>query len=137
MLVADTTAIVHLHIPGARHGAARAAYRRDPDWLTVPLWRYEFINVLWKLRRAGHCDAEAAENNFRRAAERMSPRERAPGDREALDLAVRHKITAYDAYFVVLAQELDLALLTQDKELLAKFPDTAISLEAFGGIPAD
>jgi predicted nucleic acid-binding protein len=132
MLVADTSAIAHLYIPGARSDAAGAAYRRDPDWLTVPLWRYEFINVLWKVQRAGHCDAAAAAKNFQAAVERMVPRQRSPSDLEALDIALRHKLSAYDAYFVALAQELKLPLLTQDKELLEKFPGTAVSLEVFG-----
>jgi predicted nucleic acid-binding protein len=132
MLVADTTAIVHLYVAGDCHAAARAAYRRDSDWLTAPLWRYEFVNVLWKIQRAGHCDAEAAAANFQVAAERLVPRERAPSDLEALELALRYKISAYDAYFVTLARELKLPLLTQDRELLAKFPEQAVSLEAFG-----
>jgi predicted nucleic acid-binding protein len=132
MLVADTTAIAHLHIPGERQALAIAAYRRDSDWVTVPLWRYEFINVLWKMQRAGHRDTEAAAKSLQLARERMIPRERAPDDLEALALALRHGITAYDAYFVTLAQELRLPLLTQDRELLMKFPKTAVSLESFG-----
>jgi predicted nucleic acid-binding protein len=131
MLVADPTAIVHLCIPGECHAAALAAYRRDPDWLTAPLWRYEFINVLWKMQRAGRNDPEAAAEIFYLAAERMTLRERAPSDMEALSLALKHRISAYDAYFVTLAQKLELTLLTEDKELLAKFPEQAVSLEAF------
>jgi predicted nucleic acid-binding protein len=63
----------------------------------------------------------------------MTSRVRAPDDMEALDFSLRHRISAYDAYFVTLAQKLKLTLLTQDKELLAKFPDLAVSLEAFAG----
>jgi len=133
MLVADTTVIAHLHIPGDRQALAIAAYRHDPDWVTVPLWRYEFINVLWKMQRAGHRDAEAAAKSLQLARERLIPRERVPDDLEALALALKHSISAYDAYFVTLAEELRLPLLTQDRELLTKFPDTAVSLEAFAG----
>lgn len=133
MVVADTTAIAHLHLPGERHSLAAAAYRRDPDWLTVPLWRYEFVSILLKLQRAGHRDPEAAAKILQLAWERLGPRERAPDDSAALALALAHQISAYDAYFVTLAQELRLPLLTQDQELLAKFPDTAVSLASFVG----
>ena len=131
MLVADTNAIAYLYIPGEHHAAAVRAYRRDPDWLTVAFWRYEFVNVLWKTRRAGRYDAEAAARTFELAVARMAPRVRASDDMEALNFALGHRISAYDAYFVTLAKKLKLPLLTQDKELLAKFPEQAVSLEAF------
>ena len=132
MLVADTSAIAHLYIPGEHAAVAAAAYRRDPDWVTVPLWRYEFVNVLWKVQRAGLCDASAAAKNFQAAVERLTPRQRSPDDLEALGVARQHKLSVYDAYFIALAQKLRLPLLTEDRELLAKFPGTAVSLEGFG-----
>jgi len=132
MLVADNTAIVYLHLEGEWHNAAVEAYRSDPDWLTVPLWRYEFLNVLLKKRRAGHFNSETADVAFRQAAERLIPLEHSPDHFQALEIALRHSISAYDACYVTLAQELNVRLLTEDKELLTKFPDLAVSLKAFG-----
>ena len=131
MLVADNTAIAHLHIAGTLHPLARAAYVRDPEWLTVPLWRYEFINVLTMSLRAGHLVRAAADEAVRLAAQRMAPHERVPDSLRVLDLAITHKITGYHAHYVALAQSLSLPLLTEDKELLLKFPKTAVSLAAF------
>jgi predicted nucleic acid-binding protein len=46
-------------------------------------------------------------------------------------LAVSSGCSAYDAEFVVLARELGVSLVTLDKELLDKFPGTAVSPERF------
>lgn len=125
------TAIAHLHIAGALNPLARAAYVRDPEWFTVPLWRYEFLNVLTQSLRAGHLSRSTADEAVRLAAQRMAPRERQPDTLRVLDLALTHKITGYDAHYVALAQSLNLPLLTEDRELLQKFPSTAVSLAAF------
>ena len=49
----------------------------------------------------------------------------------ALELAVAHAISAYDAQFITLAQSLEVRCLTDDRELVLKFPRSAISLELF------
>ncbi|MSQ64596.1 MAG: PIN domain-containing protein [Opitutus sp.] len=131
MLVADNTAIAHLHLQNEHGALALAAYQRDPDWITVPLWRYEFSNVLWKLVRAGRLSPAAANAGLRRALQRMIPQERQPDHVFALELALEHQITGYDAHYVALAQSLALPLLTNDGELLKKFPGLAVSLAAF------
>jgi predicted nucleic acid-binding protein len=133
MLVADTTAIVHLHFEGEWHAEAIAAYRSDPDWVTVPLWRFEFLNVLLQKRRAGHFGTGGAMVSLRQAAERMMLLERSPDDLEAFQIALRHRLTGYDACYVALAQQINAPLLTEDKELLAKFPGLAVSLKAYVG----
>jgi predicted nucleic acid-binding protein len=50
---------------------------------------------------------------------------------DVLALAAQSRCTAYDCEFVALARELRVPLVTTDKEILAEFPETAISLEAF------
>lgn len=40
-------------------------------------------------------------------------------------------LTAYAAHFIALALSLNCPLITQDKELLKKFPRTATSMQAF------
>jgi predicted nucleic acid-binding protein len=131
MLVADTSVIAHLHVAGPRHAGAGAAYRRDPDWITVPLWRYELAHVLQKRLRAGHITLAQAEECMREAALRMVPRERVPDDAEALRLAAVKGLSGHDSYFAALALTLRLPLLTTDEELLEKLPGVAVSPEAF------
>ena len=47
---------------------------------------------------------------------------------EALRLAAKFGISAYDAQYVLLAQELNVWLVTQDKKLRAAVPDRTLSL---------
>ena len=48
-----------------------------------------------------------------------------------LDLIAKSDCTAYDCEFVALAKQLDIQLVTADRQLLKEFPDRAISLEEF------
>ena len=67
---------------------------------------------------------ELAENIWR-------SREYAVPSDDVLDLASSHKITAYDAEFVVLARELGVPLITLDKSLQKAFPKIATWPEKF------
>lgn len=46
-------------------------------------------------------------------------------------LLARSRCSAYDLEFVALAQTLGALLVTHDKQVLAEFPDVAVSPEAF------
>ena len=48
-----------------------------------------------------------------------------------LNLCNNHKVTAYDAAYVVLARELDIELISADKQLIAEFPDNVRSIFSF------
>lgn len=131
MLVTDANVIFHLHLQGEFTALAAAAYRRDPDWAAVPLWRCEFSAVLSKYLRAGHIDVPSAREHLDRALKLMMPGESWPDPHRPLELTREKRISAYDAYFVALAEQLRAPLLTEDKELLAKFPGLAVSLADF------
>ena len=61
----------------------------------------------------------------------MSGRERDVNSAHVLRLAAQSTCTAYDCEFVALAQDLNVRLVTVDKQILAEFPDVAISLDAY------
>ena len=41
--------------------------RRDPEWVAPPLWRSEFLNVMWLYVRQGVFSEEDALRRFREA----------------------------------------------------------------------
>lgn len=131
MIVADTNLISYLLIEGEKTDLARKVWTIDPDWAMPPLWRSEFLSVLVVAVRAGALTEEQAHLLFRRSRIFTNAIELEPDGHRVLTLAVDRNISAYDAQFVAVAQELEAPLVTADKRIVANCSDLAISLEAF------
>jgi predicted nucleic acid-binding protein len=134
MIVVDTNILIYYMIEGEKTDLARKVKEHDPEWIVPPLWKHEFINVLAVI----HTQKQKQGKDFSQyrliwnnALELFSESEISVDMSQALDLAVRSKVSAYDAPFVALAKELDLKLVTADREILRKFPETAVSMEDF------
>ena len=54
------------------------------------------------------------------------------GSLDVLRLADQSRCSAYNCEFVALARELNVPLVTTDRQILSDFPETAVSLEEFG-----
>jgi predicted nucleic acid-binding protein len=48
-----------------------------------------------------------------------------------LEVVDATRLSAYDAEFVALAEELSVPLVTEDKAVLKAFPETALSMDGF------
>ena len=131
MIVADTNLVSYLLIEGERTDAAREVWARDPDWVVPPLWRSEFLNVLATAHRAGVLSEDQARLAWQRAKALLGRREVEPDAERVLALAMERKITAYDAHFAVVAEELGVPVVTVDKRILETCADIAISIEEF------
>lgn len=131
MIVADTSLIAHLYLQGETSASARQVVLRDPDWAAPFLWRSEFRNVLVKGIRAGLLDRDNAFRVLGAAESMMAGGEYDAASYDVLELAATTGCSAYDAEFAALARELRVPLVTRDKELLRKFPETAVTPEKF------
>jgi predicted nucleic acid-binding protein len=65
------------------------------------------------------------------AIELMQEHEYEISSLQVLKLAASSNCSAYDCEFIALAQELDVPLITVDRQILQQFPLTANSLEAY------
>lgn len=131
MIVADTNLVSYLLIEGERTTAARQVHRKDSDWSLPPLWRSEFLNVLATAVRAGVLDTEQAFSIWWVASDLFSGHEVEPDGDRVLTLALERRISAYDAQFVALAQDLEVPLVTGDLLIVERCPEIAISIENF------
>ena len=131
MIVVDTNLVYNLFITGNRSEAADEIIGRDRDWLAPPLWRSELRNALVKSIRGNLLDLEEAFGIMVEADALMSGSEFDPDSADVLELALTSGCSAYDAEFVALARDLRVPLVTTDRELLEKFPETAVSPEGF------
>ncbi len=119
MIVVDTNVVAYLLIEGERTEQARTVWAHDAEWIVPSLWRSEMLNVLATAVRASVLTFDEAELVRERAWDLFVARERNPGAPTVLRRAVELGISAYDAQFVVVAEELDLLLVTGDRRLAA------------------
>jgi len=131
MIVVDTNLILHLTIAGERTAQVEQVRSRDGVWAAPLLWRSEYRNVLSLYMRTGKMGLETALELAADAEARMEGREYSLDASAVLRLAADSSCTAYDCEFVALARQLGVKLVTTDKQVLAAFPETAVSLDSF------
>jgi predicted nucleic acid-binding protein len=132
VIVVDTNVIAYLFIPGDHSSEARRAYLRDPAWCAPILWRSEFRNVLALYLRKKQLSLDAAITIARGAEGLLEPREYQLAANAVLPLLETSICSAYDCEFVALARQLEVSLVTSDKQILRAFPKIAVSLGEFG-----
>ncbi|OGV43880.1 MAG: hypothetical protein A2X48_05290 [Lentisphaerae bacterium GWF2_49_21] len=134
MIVVDTNILVYYMIEGENTALAQKVKEQDPEWIVPSLWKHEFINALTVIhiqnKKQGR-DFNQYQSIWHDTLNLFSESETPVDLSNALDLAVNNGISAYDAQFVTLAKDLDVKLITADRELLRKFPETAVSMESF------
>ena len=131
MIVADTNLVCYLLIEGEQTMAARRIRERDADWQLPPLWRSEFLNVLASAVRAGVLDEQQALSVWWVASDLFSGHEVEPDGDRVLTLALERRISAYDAQFVALAEDLEVPMVTGYLPIVERCPEIAISIEDF------
>lgn len=131
MIVADTNLIVQLLVKGEWTEPAEKVFEKDPEWVAPLLWRSEFRNALAVYLRRGRLALEKAIQLMEKAEFLIQGREFPVSSENVLNLAATSGCSAYDCEFVALARELGVPLVTSDQKLLAQFPSTARSPDAF------
>ncbi|HDT12905.1 MAG TPA: PIN domain-containing protein [Candidatus Aminicenantes bacterium] len=131
MIVADTNLLAYLNIDGEFNQAARQVVLRDSEWVAPVLWRSELRNTLIMCFWGGLIGRDEAFAIMAAAEAMMAFNDYDVASDDVLELAASSGCSAYDAEYVVLARELRVPLVTTDKELLEKFPGTAVTPEEF------
>jgi predicted nucleic acid-binding protein len=132
MIVVDTNVQAYLALNGEKTAQAEAAFRRDPHWVAPVLWRSEFLSVLAPYLRRGLLTQEAAVIVMTQA-EKLLQTEYRVAPANVLRLVATNTCSIYDCEYAALARELDVKLLTEDRQLLEQFPSQAVSLAGFLG----
>ena len=122
MIVVDTNVIAYLYLPGDRTAAAEALCREESEWLAPLLWRSEMRNLLATQVRCERLDLADAQVIQSEAEQLLQGREFAVDSAEVLRLASASGCSAYDCEFVVLADYLDVSLVSADRRLVERFP---------------
>ncbi len=129
MIVVDTNVIAALYLPGESSTFAEILFTQDSDWVAPLLWRSEMRNTLTKYLRAGLMSLEQIYQIQREAEDLLSGNEYQVNSLDILKLAATSQCSAYDCEFVALARYLQCQLITQDKQILAQFPQHTTALK--------
>lgn len=131
MIVADTSLIVHLFNETVLTSIAQKVQKKDASWIVPPLWQEEYANVISKLARKEARNVKEVLDHFNDVLEELQGSEINTDSRKALKLSLEYGINVYDAYFVGLALDFEVVLVTEDKEVLKKCKGIACSMHDF------
>lgn len=131
MIVADANLLIYHFVQGAKTELAHRVSEADDNWIVPSLWRHEFANALAMSVREAGLSLDDALATLGDAQELLSTREYDVNMGDALRLAAEKAISVYDAEYVALALSKGISLVTEDKELLRKFPGIAVSIRNF------
>jgi len=128
MVVIDTNILAYLLLIGDRTEAAQTLLARDADWRSDYFVLVEFTNVLVTCMRTRGLPSERAAGLLSEAEEIMRDGLQSVPHADALTLASRYSVSAYDARFLAVAQSLGARLVTEDVKLRAAVPALTLSL---------
>lgn len=131
MIVVDTNIIAYLLIQGEQTPLVQRLMERDSQWVAPSFWRIEFLNVLTNYSRHLKMPPEDVRRIWNASFQLPHLREEGVEPRQALDIALAHKISGYDALFMALAQNLKTVCVTQDKGLRKAVPRLTSTLSEF------
>jgi predicted nucleic acid-binding protein len=131
VIVTDANVIAYFAVRDERSALVDALFEMDAAWAAPLLWRSEFCNALAKYMQYGGMSLDAALAALHLAADTIGECEHKVSPEKVLELAAQSQCTAYDCEYVALALDLNVPLVTTDKQLLRAFPKIAVSLEQF------
>lgn len=133
MIVVDSHVIAYCWLNGSMTPLAQRVRVTDPDWRVPVLWRSEMRSILAGYLRDGSLSFAEARRVMRQVEAALAGSEHLVSSDAVLKVIDATRLSAYDAEFVALADELSVPLVTEDKAVLKAFPETALSMDAFLG----
>lgn len=131
MIVVDVNVLAYSVIAGALTPLALQVRKKDPHWRLPGIWRHEVLNIFATYVRQGGLPRERAFKTLEDVYSRILPYEVELEPVETLEVALQHKITAYDAQYILLAQKLGVPCVTEDRALRHAAPRWTVSMEGF------
>lgn len=131
MIVADVNLVAYLLLGGPDTGLAQQVLERDGTWAAPVLWRSEFRSILTAYMRHRGLSLGDAWQAHELAENLLGAHEHTLGGERVLELVAASPCSAYDCEYVALAEELQVPLVTADRQVLRHFPRLAVSLKEF------
>ena len=131
MIVVDTNIITYFYLKNDLSKLVDNLYKKEPDWVVPMLWRSEFRNVIAAFIRKEFISLNDGIQILELSEALFADKEYEINSVQVLNLACTSGCSAYDCEFVSLAENLNIPLVTMDKQVLKAFPSLAISLRNY------
>jgi predicted nucleic acid-binding protein len=128
VLLVDTNVVAYLLIQGDHTASAQELRRRDRDWRSEAFLLVEFTNVLASSIATNRMSVPLAQDFLAKAVSLFDGKLARMAHASVLSIAARHRVSAYDAHFLALADQLGRRLVTEDSRLRAAAPALTQSL---------
>ena len=131
MIIVDANLIGALFLRSDQSPLATEVFEKDPDWYAPLLWQSEMRSLLTSYLRHKLITLDKAMQIMDEVHGLMMEHERHVSSGRVLELVTTSKCTSYDCEYVALAKEMNLTLVTFDKEIVGAFPGVAIFPQDF------
>ena len=131
MIIADNNIIVPIFLDEPHSSTCEELYEKEARWITPYLWQSEFKHVLTRSVKIEQFTIEGARQVFETADSAFSPLQQAVDHKQSFDLSLRYRLSGYDGEYVWLAENLQLPLVTFDKEVLKRASHVAVHPEEY------
>jgi predicted nucleic acid-binding protein len=131
MIVVDANLIGALFVQGEQSLLAARIFDKDPDWYAPVLWQSEMRSLITSYLRHKLIELNEAAQIMSEVHALMVEHERFVSLNLVLELVITSKCTSYDCEYVALAKEMNLNLVTFDKQVVGAFPGIAVFPQDF------
>ena len=131
MIVVDANIIAYRSIEGQKTALAIQIEQLDSVWAVPALCRHELASVLLQHVRHDRISREDVPSFWDGVEAIIGGNAHEVPLPEAVVLAHERNISAYDAQYLWLAQELETDLITEDKKLIASSPRNVFSMQRY------
>lgn len=131
MIVVDTNIITYLLLPTSYTSLVDSLFKIDSEWVAPVLWKSEFRNVLALYLRKKIITLEKALQLQDMAESIMAENEFDISSSQVLALVEKSNCSSYDCEFIALANQLNIQLVTQDKQILNEFSSISIPVSKY------
>lgn len=131
MIVVDTNVIAYALLQGPQTDLALRVFAIDDGWQSPDLWTHEFLNVLVTFVKAGNYSVVQATGRMAAAVQLLAYSSHSVDPKLVLEIALKSGLSAYDAQYVALAQELSIPLVTEDRKIVRAVPKIAMTMQQF------
>ena len=131
MIVIDANILIYSLIECDHSPLIHKLREKDVDWRTAGLCLHETLNVLATYQRREVLTLTQCRELLAHADRFIKVAQCDVEMEAALAVAAEYAITGYDAQYVVLAQNLNVPLITEDRKLRKAVPGIALSMQEF------